>query len=67
MVKRPYRAASGAVHLMGNLAPVCDGEDSGEVTPLEGPGFQEMALMSHSDTDTIIIVYSGSNRFENGS
>jgi hypothetical protein len=21
MVKRPYRAASGAVHLMGNLAP----------------------------------------------
>ena len=24
MVKRPYMAASGAVHLMGNLAPVRD-------------------------------------------
>lgn len=35
MVKRPYRAASGAVHLMGNLAPV-RGEDSCEVEPQEG-------------------------------
>lgn len=35
MVKRPYRAASGAVHLMGNLAPVRR-QISGEVKPLGG-------------------------------
>lgn len=27
MVKRPYRAASGAVHFIGNLAPVCKNKE----------------------------------------
>lgn len=58
MVKRPYRAASGAVHLIGNLAPVCGGgEEKGEVMPLEGVCllfwlyFQEvtMATVTHND------------------
>lgn len=75
MVKRPYRAASGAVHLIGNLAPACGGEDSGEVTPLEGarlhfsPCFQEltMAIVTHSDIIKItsFFWYSGSYRHVN--
>lgn len=51
MVKRPYRAASGAVHLMGNLAPVFGGEERrGEVTghPTRGHMCSFLFLNAHN-------------------